>query len=144
MSGQDFQNAAALLPSHLQCRASGNTPGSRDEYTDAAAGGREGSALGAESTPEHLPVVKRFDAPPYTIASLEFATPTAARSAVLLCGQARAAVLALNERLSSAVGTRVAADERDALAALRTDLHVWGERLAELMLSIAKVKPSDL
>jgi len=36
MSGQDFQNAAALLPSHLQCRASGNTPGSRDEYTDAA------------------------------------------------------------------------------------------------------------
>jgi hypothetical protein len=154
MGTDTFTNAAALLPSHLTNRASVETPqGRRDEYTDAAAGGREGSALEAESTPDSFSskqsavgsgLVARFDAPPYTIASLEFGTPAGAQGAVLLCGTARNSVLALNERLSSAMGTRVAADERDALAALRTDLHVWAERLAELMRSIAKVKPSDL
>ena len=154
MNTDNFTNVAELLPPHLKTRASVETPkGHRDEYTDAAAGGREGAALCVASTPATLDgkqsavgsgqLVARFDAPPYTLHSLRFGTPGGAQSAVLLCGQARAAVMALRDRLSAPMGTAVEPDEVDALTALRRDLHVWSERLAELMRSIAKVGSAD-
>ncbi len=153
MNTDNFANVAELLPPHLKTRASVETPkGHRDEYTDAAPGGREEAALCVASTPDSFSgqsaagsgqLVTRFDAPPYTIATLRFGTPGGAQSAVLLCGQARAAVLALRDRLSAPMGTAVDPDEVDALTALRRDLQVWSERLAELMRSIAKVTPQD-
>lgn len=141
-----FANAAEFLPKNLQTRASVETPkGHRDEYTDAAPGGREGAALCVASTPDSFSgqLVTRFDSPPYTLATLRFGTPGGAQSAVLLCGQARAAVIALHARLSAPMGTAVEPNEVDALTALRRDLQVWSERLAELMRSIAKVGSAD-
>ena len=144
MDTDTFTNVAALLPSHLTNRASVETPkGHRDEYTDAAPGGREEAAPCVASTPALSSPVERFDAPPYSLATLRFGTPGGAQSAILLCGQARAAVLALRDRMSAPMGTAVDAEEVPALAALRRDLAAWGERLAELMRSIAKVTPQD-
>ena len=88
--------------------------------------------------------VEPFNAPPYTLATLEVGGPLAAQAVALLCFQGANAADALRERLTPSMGASVAPREVAALATLRRDLAVTADRFRELARSVAKITPADV